>query len=100
MNFDMYMESKIPGYKELVPEEVLNSLKSAWDKKEGYRKVRENATNMALNKNNAGIDFSTDVDKALADENRWTSMLEESISDVRKSLGLVSEEKEEVSSYK
>ena len=88
MTFEEYMESKIPGYKTLVPEEVISTIKRDFETKELYRKSRESATNMALNHNKADIDYTTTIEKNLANENRYQMIIENEIEQVKQQLGI------------
>ena len=48
MKFEEYMENKIPGYKELIPEEVIITLRKDFDTMDAYRRAREMAMDMKL----------------------------------------------------
>lgn len=93
MKFEEYMESKIPGYKGLVDEEVLKELRKDFDMKDSYRRARESAMDMALNNNKSGIDYSTTIDKNIASENRWEMILDAKINLIKQELGMVEENK-------
>lgn len=92
MDFEMYMEREIPGYKSLIPEEVLADLKHEFEEKENYRKARESAVDMALNHNQSGIDYSTTIEKNMANENRHAANLESKLEAIKKELGINKEE--------
>ncbi len=97
MTFEEYMESKVPGYKSLFPEEVLPILKKDFDLKESYRLAREKAMDMALNHNTSGIDYTTTMQKNMDNENRYSMILESKIEQIKQQLGIVEEEKETTS---
>lgn len=97
MTFEQYMESKVPGYTNLFPEEVISALKKDFDSKESYRLAREKAMDMALNHNTSGIDYTTTIQKNMDNENRYAMALESKIEQIKQQLGIVEEEKESVS---
>jgi len=97
MDFNTYMESKIPGYKSLVPEEKLAKLKDAFDNKQAYdREAKGYLTYVP----SAGIDYSNKFEKAMGNHQRWAMILEGEIEEVREQLGLVSEEENSVGVHK
>lgn len=91
MDFETYMEIQIPGYKGLIPEESLELIKKYYDKKMEASARWERCLNLGLS-TKAGIDYTTDFQKAGDDFAVYTGMLDELISIVKKDLGMVDEE--------
>ena len=100
MTFEEYMEKKVPGYKELFPEEVLPTLKKDFETKEAYRVARESAMHMALYRNQSGIDYTTTIQKNIENENRYEMILDSKIEQIKRQLGIFEEEKNTNVSYK
>ena len=88
MKFEEYMESKIQGYKELLDEEVINSLRKDFDMMDAYRRARETATDMAFDNNKSELDYTTTIEKNMSNEQRWKMILDAKIDQIRQELGL------------
>ena len=89
MSFEEYMENKIPGYKNVVPEEKLARLKKDFETKEAYDKEAKSYLRM---NSSAGIDYSNKFEKAMGNHARWAMILESDLEELKQELGL-SEEK-------
>ena len=97
MDFNTYMESKIPGYKDLIPEEKLAQLKQSFDTKQAYDRE---AKGYLTNTSSAGIDYSNKFEKAMGNHQRWAMILEGEIEDLKQQLGLSSEEEKSSAVHK
>ena len=90
MSFEEYMESKIPGYKEIVPEARIIQLKDAFDRKEAYDKEAKAYLSYT---SSAGIDYSNKFEKAMSNHSRWAMILESYVDQTKEELGIGTEEK-------
>ena len=99
MNFDMYMEKEIPGYKSLIPEEVLKDLKSAYETMNNWKKTRD-FCNEKIKQGTSSLSWQNDFDKADRALESSTGDFYNKILKVKENLGLLSKEEENTVSYK
>lgn len=88
MNFEQYMDEKIPTWRTDVSMEELENLKNLHSNVNKWQGIANNTMDMAFNHNKSGIDYSTDYEKANNEVGRYLIMLENAITEIRQRLGL------------
>ncbi len=97
MTFEEYMEKNIPGYKDLVPEDMIVEIKKDFEMKVGFDRE---ANGYLKNTPSAGVDYSNKYEKAMGNSQRYAMILEGDIEKVKQALGLVDSEEKNTVSHK
>lgn len=90
MSFDEYLESEIPGYKSLLTEEEIGSLKKDYEQKDFYEKAANTCFNMQFS-SKANIDYANDYEKNNARAWEYRNRLKQEIASLQTRLGIVKE---------
>lgn len=87
MSFDEYMENEIPGYKSLLSEEEISSLKKDYEQKEFYEKAANTCFNMQFS-SKANIDYVNDYEKNNTRAWEYRNHLKQEITALQTRLGI------------
>lgn len=82
MNFEAYMNEKIPTWEKCLSLDVIASLKIKFDEVQMWQKSLDTINNNMKNHNKSGIDYSTDFEKDMDRLTRARWALESDISEI------------------
>lgn len=83
-NFEQYMNEQIPNWKNDLAVDTIEYLKNLHKNVIDWKKVADNIFNMSFNQNKAGIDYSTDFEKANQNLVASEMELEQAINNIKK----------------
>ena len=86
MNFEQFMDSKIPTWRTEISINVIQELKNMYEAAARWENTVNNIFDMALNHNESDIDYSTDLQKASDNLILYNTQLTDNINIIKQKI--------------